>query len=641
MPVRTVRDAGFEAGGFASLGGRALISGRVLMKSTAWWIWSDSMRPLACLLAVFVLAAGTPGMTAPAKAAAVGAPRAADNRFKALYEAEWAWRRSQFPGDGRGDEPIADHLAKVDAASQTARLAYWRDVRRQLDAIPEAALSAEQRVNYEVYRDQIDTVINQQRFREYEKPFNSDSSFWADMGFTASRTFHGAGDYRAYIAQLGDIPRYFDEQTVNMKAGLKRGFTPPRVTLAARDKSIAMVAEAALAEDTAFWKPFKAMPASISPAEQDVLKAQARAVILDRVKPAYASLLAFVRDDYIPRATETLAAEALPDGPAYYRAQIKEFTTLDMAPEDIHQLGLAEVAKIHAQMLEVMKETGFKGSFPEFLAYLRSDPRFYVKDSQDLLNRAAWIAKRVDGKLAAYFGWLPRSRFTIEPVPADIAPFYTSARGGRSTYLLNTYDLASRPLYNLTALTLHESAPGHSLQGGLAEEQDGLPDFRRNVYISAYGEGWALYCERLGVEMGMYDTPYDRFGMLTFQMWRAARLVVDTGVHHKGWTRAQAIQFLHDNTALADHDIEIEVDRYISWPGQALSYYLGMMAIVDMRAKAEQALGPRFDIRAFHDTVMSTGAVPLPVLRARIDQFIAEGGRDPMPVEWQKAKAAP
>ena len=226
-------------------------------------------------------------------------------------------------------------------------------------------------------------------------------------------------------------------------------------------------------------------------------------------------------------------------------------------------------------------------------------------------------------------------------MPADIAPFYTSARGGKSTYLLNTYDLPSRPLYNLTALTLHESAPGHSLQGGLAEEQTDLPDFRRYVYISAYGEGWALYCERLGVEMGMYETPYDKFGMLTFQMWRAARLVVDTGIHHRGWSRAQAIQFLHDNTALADHDIEIEVDRYISWPGQGVSYYLGMMAILEARAQAEKALGAKFDIRAFHDTVLSMGSVPLPVLRARIGRFIAEGGRDPMPVTWQKPAKAP
>ena len=587
------------------------------------------------------LAAGAPAFAAEklqAKTSAAPQPGAADARFKALYEKEWAWREAEFPGEGREEQPIADRLPAVDPAAQQRRLDYWRGVRKALDGIPEAQLSAEQKVNYEVYKNQIEVLISQQAFKEYEKPFNSDSSFWSGLGFTASRTFHTTADYRNYVAQLNDIPRYFRDQTANMKAGLARGFTPPKVTLAGRDVSVTTISDAKSPEDTPFWKPFKAMPASVPAAEQEALRAQARAAISGKVQPAYRELLAFLRTDYIPHSTETLAAEALPDGKAYYKAQIKEFTTLDMEPEEIHQLGLREVASIHAQMLEVMKETGFQGDFPAFLTYLRTDPKFYAKTPQELLNDAAWIAKRVDGKLPAYFGWLPRSRFAIEPVPADIAPFYTSARGGRTVYLLNTYDLPSRPLYNLTALTLHESAPGHSLQGGLAEEQEGLPDFRRNVYISAYGEGWALYCERLGVEMGMYDTPYDRFGMLTFQMWRAARLVVDTGVHHKGWTRAQAIAFLHDNTALADHDIEIEVDRYISWPGQALSYYLGMMEIRDLRAKAEKALGPKFDIRAFHDTVMSTGSVPLPVLAARIDQFIAEGGRDPMPVSWQKGK---
>ena len=590
-------------------------------------------------LAGLVFAQAAPALAAPAAKPAAAHAGKSDARFRALYRKEWAWREAEFPGETRSEGAIADHLAQVDAAAQARRLAYWQEVRGELDAISERDLSRDEAVNYQVYRDQIDTLIAQQKFREYEKPFNSDSSFWSNLGFTASRTFHTAQDYRNYIAWLNDIPRDFRDETVNMRAGLKRGFTPPRATLVGRDLSVSAIAEAKDAEATPFWKPLKLMPSSISAAEQSALRDDARKAIDTQVRPAYATLLTFLRDDYIPHATETLAAEALPDGKAYYRAQIREFTTLDMDPEAIHQLGLGEVAKIHAQMLQVMAETGFKGDFPAFLAFLRSDPQFYVKTPQELLNRAAWISKRVDGKLASYFGWLPRSRFGIEPVPADIAPFYTSARGGRSTYLLNTYDLPSRPLYNLTALTLHESAPGHSLQGGLAEEQEGLPDFRRNVYISAYGEGWALYCERLGVEMGMYDTPYDRFGMLTFQMWRAARLVVDTGVHHKGWTRAQAIAYLHDNTALADHDIEIEVDRYISWPGQALSYYLGMMEIVRLREKAEQALGPKFDIRAFHDTVLSIGSVPLPVLRARIDRFIAEGGRDPMPVSWQKPGA--
>jgi uncharacterized protein (DUF885 family) len=245
--------------------------------------------------------------------------------------------------------------------------------------------------------------------------------------------------------------------------------------------------------------------------------------------------------------------------------------------------------------------------------------------------RAAYIAKEFDGKSGDYFGYLPRARFAIKPVPTDMAPFYTAGRGGPGVYLLNTYDLPSRPLYALPALTLHESAPGHAFQMPISLEHKGQPEFRQKSYISGYGEGWALYCETLGVEMGMYHTPYERFGMLTYQMWRAARLVVDTGVHAKGWTREQAQKYFHDNTALSDHEIETEVDRYISWPGQALSYYLGEMTILKARAKAERALGAKFNLRAFHDAVLELGSVPLPMIEARIDRMIAEGGRGPYP----------
>ena len=321
----------------------------------------------------------------------------------------------------------------------------------------------------------------------------------------------------------------------------------------------------------------------------------------------------------------------MPDGKAYYRAKILEFTTLDMDPDSIHQLGLDEVARIHTEMLDTMKETGFKGGLPAFLHFLRTDPQFYAKTPQELLDKAAWICKVFDGKAAQFFGYLPRARFTIKPVPADIAPYYTSGRGGPGVYLVNTYDLPSRPLYSLTALTLHESAPGHAFQMPIAMEHKDQPAFRREVYISAYGEGWALYSERLGVEMGMYDTPYDKFGMLSYQMWRACRLVVDTGIHHLGWTREQAVQYLLDNTALAPHEIDTEVDRYIAWPGQALSYYLGEMTIWKARRKAEQALGSKFNIRAFHDTVLELGSVPMPVLTRRIDKFIADGGKGPYP----------
>jgi uncharacterized protein (DUF885 family) len=338
-----------------------------------------------------------------------------------------------------------------------------------------------------------------------------------------------------------------------------------------------------------------------------------------------------MRTEYVPGMRTTLAAADLPDGRNYYRFKIREFTTTDMDPDAIHQLGVAEVQRLHEQMIAAMQETGFNGDFPAFLKFLRSDPRFYVRTPDELLMHAAWIAKRFDGKASQYFGYLPRARFAIKPVPDDLAPFYTAGRGGAGVYLLNTYNLPSRPLYNLTALTLHESAPGHAFQIPIALEHKDQPKFRQHTYISAYGEGWALYCERLGLEMGMYDTAYDRFGMLGYQIWRAARLVVDTGVHAEGWTRQQAIDYLKEYTALPEHEIGTEVDRYIAWPGQALSYYLGEREILEDRARAEKALGEHFNIRAFHDAVLQLGSVPLPVLHARIDRFIAEDGRGPYP----------
>ena len=590
------------------------------------------------------LALGAAVVLMMASADAAAANPAEDAKFKAIYTTEWTWRVAQFPG-AYDDEnaPMTDHLPKVDRAAQDAQLAYWSKVIEQLDKLDRSQLSPEARVDFDIYRAQIAVLASSQKFRDYEAPLNSDSTFWGDLGFTARTPFRHPEDYRRYISQLNEFPRYFAEQIDNMRAGLKRGFTPPKVTMNGRDASITAITQAPSIEANLFYTPFKDLPKSIPADEQARLRADAAKAIRESVIPAHLALLKFMREEYLPGARTGLAAKDLPDGRAFYQSKIKEFTTLDMTPEAIHDLGLREVARIHAQMVDVMKESGFQGDFPAFLHFLRTDPQFYAKTPDELLMRAAWVAKTFDGKAAQYFGYLPRGRFAIEPVAPDMAPFYTSGRGGPGLYLVNTYDLPSRPLYNLTALTLHESAPGHAFQMAIALEHKGEPDFRQKVYISAFGEGWAVYCEKLGLEMGMYKTPYDRFGMLTYQMWRAARLVVDTGVHHKGWTRAQAIAYLHDNTALADHDIEIEVDRYISWPGQALSYYLGMLAIEDVRAKAEAALGPKFDIRAFHDTVLSTGSVPLPVLRARIDRFIADGGRDPMPVKWQKAegKGAP
>lgn len=554
----------------------------------------------------------------------------AARRFHTLSTQEWAWRQAQFAGADDEDTHAqpADHLPRVDAATQAVRERYWTDVLKQLDAIPVDALHGDERVSYLVYRNQVETLLADQHFRTWQMPFNSDTSFWGNLGFTARQPLRDAADYRRYIGLLRDIPRYFDEQIANMRAGLARGFSVPRITLAGRDQAIAAVAHAQGA-DSLFYTPFRQMPANIPAHEQARLRAKGIAAIHDAVAPAHARLLDFIRSEYMKQARNNLAAESMPDGKAFYQSQIRKYTTLDMSPDAIHALGLREVAHLHAEMEQTIRETGFKGSFAEFLHYLRTDPKFYPKSADELLKQAAWIANRVNGKIGQYIGRLPRQRFVIEPVPADLAPFYTGGRGGAGYYMVNTYDLPSRPLYALTALTLHESSPGHGLQMPLAAEHEGLPAFRRSTYLSAYGEGWALYSERLGVEMGMYDTPYDRFGYLGYQMWRACRLVVDTGIHHLGWSREQALAYMRENTALGEHEIETEVDRYIAWPGQALAYYLGEMAIVDARARAEKALGERFDLRAFHDTVLALGSVPLPVLQQQIDRFIASGGKSP------------
>lgn len=583
------------------------------------------------LVAALLLALALPAhaaLAAPPAAPAV-APASlatespADAAFRAIYEKEWAWRQA---GGGEasedGDGPAtATRMPDVGAAAQQARLAVWDDVLAQLGKVDIKALSPTNQVNYAIYRDQVFNLAEEVRLRGYEMPFNSDSSFWSNLSFMARRELKTAADYRNYIARLNDVPRYFDQQTDNMRAGLKRGFSVPRAVLDGREVSIATVAELKDPTQSPLYAPFKKLPASIPAAEQAELQAQARQAISTSVVPAFVKLRTFFVGEYVPQARTTLAAEALPDGKAYYQQQIHEYTTLDLTPQQIHEIGLKEVARIQKEMNDVIKEVKFKGSFADFLAFLRTDPQFYAKTPDELLHRAAWISKRVDGVIGKYMT-LPRARFTIVPVPPDIAPFWTAGRGGMGTYWVNTYNLPARPLYNLPALTLHESDPGHALQGALAAEQGEQPEFRRNAYISAYGEGWGLYSEKLGVEMGIYETPYEDFGRLTYEMWRAARLVIDTGVHHKGWTREKALAYLRDHTALSEHEVTTEVDRYISWPGQALSYKLGEIAIVRLRGEAEKALGDRFDVKSFHDAVLSQGSVPLPVLDAQIRAYI-------------------
>lgn len=546
---------------------------------------------------------------------------AADRQLKALYDAEWQWRQKEFAELTDGLETRADdHLPAVTAADWARRKAYWQDVLAKIARIPAAGYSDEERLNAAVLTETLRADIANIAYRTYEAPLNSDSAFWSSVKpYSPLQT---ATEYRRYIARLRDVPRWFAENTLNMQAGLKRGYTPPRVTLAGRDATIA--AFALTGPENPLYDPFETMPASIPVPEQAALRAEAARAIDAQAAPAYARLLDFFRKVYLPGARETLAASTLPDGKAFYESQVREYTTLDLPPAAIHAIGLKEVARIDADMKATIAQTGYTGSFADFLAFLRSDPQFYARTPDELLGFSSYVAKRMDGRLKDVFTVLPRYRFTIQPVPDAIAPLYTSGRGGLSGCLMNTYDLKSRPLYNIVALTLHECVPGHSHQAAMALEAPDRPAFRRATYFSGYGEGWGLYAEWLGTKLGMYRTPYEEFGRETFEMWRACRLVIDTGLHSQGWTRQQAIDYLASHTALAKLDVEIEVDRYISWPGQALAYKLGEMKMRALRATAERELGPRFDQRRFHDRLLGLGSVPLPAMEREMLAWIAQ-----------------
>jgi len=544
-----------------------------------------------------------------------------DARLAALYTEEWTWRlRELARTDQPGEAAATDHFPRVDAASQQSRLAYWTRALATLDSIPFDSLSAESKINAQVFRATVTALAADVRYRTYEAPFNSDTFFWTE--FTPRQGFSTADAYRNYLGRLRDVPRYFDEQMANMRAGLARGYTVPRVSTVGRDKTIEPYVQA----DTTnpHYAAFSRMPASIPAADQAAMRAEAQTVIREVVAPAYGRLLTFMRSEYLPRTRTTLAAADLPDGNAFYQAMIEKFTTLKLTARQIHDIGLEEVARIEAEMEATKERAGFKGSMAEFFRFLRTDPQFYARTPRELLSYSAYISKKADGKLSQTIGFLPRYRHGILPVPDNLAPIYTGGRGGLESCLMNTYNLPARPLYTIPPLTLHECTPGHSFQAALALEGPERPPFRRGASFSGYTEGWGLYTEWLGTVMGIYETPYEDFGRLTYEMWRACRLVIDTGIHQFGWTRERAMEYLRARAPLSEHEITTEVERYIAWPAQALAYKLGEIQIRRHRREAESALGTKFDQRTFHDAILALGAVPLPVLEQRMKQFIAD-----------------
>jgi uncharacterized protein (DUF885 family) len=579
-------------------------------------------------------------MLAGASCAAGGAargPALSTHPLHVLLAEEWAARMRDDPLLAtQSNVHDYDHLLpSVTPAAYDWQHQRDRRFEERLAHIDRGALSDEDKVNYDLFAFVLHHRIALAPFRAYRISLTSDEGFHVDvMRMAAGVPMHRARDFENYVARLHAVPAYFAQQEQNLRQGLAEGFTLPAAVLPGIEQ-VLKGQQYASAENTPFFEPFHHFPDGLAVSDRERLREAGRRAIEKDVIVAYRKLLGFFTTEYRQRARATIAASDLPDGTAYYGARVRYFTNLDVTPEHVHRIGTGEVARIRAEMEQVIGQTGFRGSFTDFLAFLRTDAQFYVKTPRELLDRASAIAKEVDGVLPSYFGKLPREPYSVKPVPDELAPNYTGGRyvpapiGGTkgAEYWVNTYALEKRPLYALTALTLHEAMPGHHLQGALARELTHVPPFRLDFYPHAFGEGWALYAEKLGIEMNLYKTPYDHFGRLSYEMWRACRLVVDTGLHALGWTRERALDYLANHTALSTQEVRTEIDRYIAWPGQALAYKIGELKIFELRAKAKRLLGQKFDIRAFHDAVLGNGGVPLPLLERQIDAYIADAMR--------------
>jgi prolyl oligopeptidase len=582
---------------------------------------------------VCVLGCGSSPATPAASPAGPTAASPASASLAAFFATEWDERMKEWPtwASDLGDHRFDDRWPDMSPAAFERRAAHARDVAARAHAFDEAGLCPQDRLSLEIFTREADVEVEGEPYRLWHLVLDQRGGIQSADDLADSLPFQDVAGYQAWIARLLALPAYVDQTVATMREGIAEHIVQPRVVM---ERLPAQIARQIVDDPTQspFWAPFRHEPASLSPADRTRLEEAARAAITGAVVPAYRRFADFFAKEYLPACFADVGAWQLPKGDQAYAYLARLHTTTAMTPQQIHDVGLREVARIRSEMLALLTKTGFKGGLPQFFAWLRSDPQFFYPDARSLFEGYESTAKRIDPRLSTQFHKLPRTPYGVEAIPDATAPDTTaayyrepSADGARAgTFFVNLYKPETRPRWEMMALALHESVPGHHLQIAIASEQTNLPAFRRFDGFDAYTEGWGLYAESLGEDMGLYDDPYSKFGPLTYEMWRSVRLVVDTGMHGMHWSRKQAIDYFLENAPKTELDVVNEIDRYIAWPGQALAYKIGQLEILRLREHARAELGPRFDVKAFHDVVLRDGALPLDVLSRRVDAWIAE-----------------
>jgi uncharacterized protein (DUF885 family) len=564
----------------------------------------------------------------------VNGEKSESEKFHELLSEQWEKGIIRNPewASSLGDNRFNDKLNDTSYETILKRQGETRELQETVKKIDRSKLSEDDQLNYDLYLQGIEKQIEGFQFLSYLIPIDQMGGIQIGFaGISNYMPFNNVKDYENYLARMRAFPTKLDQTIDLMKRGVKEGWVPPKIILVSVPDQIKAQFEKMI-EESPLFKPFKDFPESIPSEEQTRLIDEMVSVLTEYVYPAYETLYSYFIESYLPSCGESIACKDFPNGDVYYKYQIKSYTTTNLTAEEIHQIGLGEVDRIRAEMKKVINMTEFKGSFDEFLTFLRTDSQFYFTSEDELLNEYRMICKKADAELPKFFGLLPRLPYGVKPIPDYQAPasptayYYSgSQEAGRAGFFMaNTYKLETRPKYEMEALSIHEAVPGHHLQITLAQELENIPKFRRYGGYTAFVEGWGLYSEKLAEEMGFYEDPYSKFGQLTYEMWRACRLVVDTGMHTLGWTRQEAIDFMLSNTAKTENDVTVEIDRYIAWPGQALAYKIGELKIRELRSKAEKEMGENFNIRDFHDVVLGHGAVPLDILEKHVNEYILQ-----------------